>query len=74
MTKEEAEMLGTLEQTQDGLGHELFGHPRRRRRRQAVDADVVLGALDRERLHQADERHLGGAVIGLAEVAVQARR
>ena len=63
-----------LEQAQHRLGHELFGHPRRRRRRQAVDADVVLRALDRERLHQADERHLGGAVVRLAEVAVQARR
>lgn len=35
--------------------------------RDAVDADVVPLALNGERLHQADQRHLGGAVIGLAE-------
>ena len=41
---------------------------------QAVDMDAVPGSFDGQRLHQAHQRHLRRAVIGLAEVAVQARR
>ena len=31
----------------------------------------MLGAFQRQRLHEADQRQLGGAVVALAEVAVQ---
>ena len=37
-----------------------------------VDLDVVLRALDGEHAGEADEAHLGGAVVGLAEVAEDA--
>src|SRR3546814_14962406 len=49
-------------------------HLRRGGRREAVDADVVFLALYAQRLHQPDERHLRRAVIGLPEIAVEARR
>jgi len=54
---------------QHALGHACGG-----RGGQAVDPHAVLLALDGQGLHQADQRHLGGAVVGLAEVAVEARR
>ncbi len=37
-------------------------------RRHGVDFDAVLGAFDLEHVHQADQAHLGGAVVGLAKV------
>src|SRR5678809_110404 len=41
-----------VEDTQALLGKHAFGHLRRGARRKAVHADVVLLALDRQRLHQ----------------------
>lgn len=38
-----------------------------------VDADAIFLPLQRKCLHQADERHFGSAVIGLTEIAVEAR-
>ncbi len=62
------------------LGRELVGHrpeqllgeARLRDRRDHVALDVVLRALDREHVREADEAHLRGAVVGLAEVAEDA--
>ena len=45
-----------------------------RERGDGVGLDVVLGALDGEHPGEPDEAHLGGAVVGLAEVAEDARR
>ena len=56
------------------LGVKPLGHPRRGAGGQAVDADVELPPLQRQRLHQADQRHLGRAIVGLPEIAVQAGR
>jgi hypothetical protein len=51
-----------------------LGHPGGGSRRQAIDADIVPRPFQCQRLHQPDQRHLGGAVVGLAEIAVQPRR
>src|SRR3546814_17883112 len=52
------------------IGREhAVGHLRRRGGGEAVDADAVFLTLDAQRLHQAAERHLGGAVIRLPEIA-----
>ena len=61
------------QQVQRQAGPQVFGHPGVGRRGQAVDADVVLGALDRQGLHKADKGHLGRAVVRLAEIPVQSR-
>ena len=53
---------------------EVLGHAREGDRGDGVGLDVVLGALDGEHPREADETHLGGAVVGLAEVAEDARR
>src|SRR5699024_4590231 len=44
---------------------------RGRGRRYTVYPDIVLLAFDVQRVHQADHRHLRGAVVGLAEIAVE---
>ena len=44
-----------------------------RQRGDRVGLDVVLGALDGEHAGEADEAHLRRAVVGLAEVAEDAR-
>ena len=41
--------------------------------RQGVDPDIVLRALEVQHVHQPDEGRLGGPVIGLPVVAVEAR-
>ena len=51
---------------------QLLRHARPGDGRDGIDLDVVLGALDAERLHEADQRHLGRAIVGLPEVAVEA--
>ena len=53
---------------------QFLGHPRRRGRRDHVDADVGLAALLGQHVHQPDHAGFRGAIIGLAEIAVQARR
>ena len=63
-----------LEGRQHRLGHQALGHAGGRRGRQRIDVDVVFGAFERQRLHQAHQRQLGGTVIGLAEIAIQAAR
>ena len=52
---------------------QLLGEPRLRDRSDRVDLDVVLRALDREHVHEANQAHLRGAVVRLAEVAEDAR-
>ena len=52
---------------QHGLGHARAGD-----RRDRVDEDVALLALERERLREAVEAELGHRVVRLAEVAVDA--
>ena len=56
------------------LRQDAFHHPRVRGRREAVDADPVALAFQRQRLHQPDQRHFRRPVVGLAEVAVQPGR
>ena len=51
---------------------ELLGHAGLGDRRDGVGLDVVLGAFDGEHPGEPDEAHLGGAVVGLAEVAEDA--
>src|ERR1700709_2545281 len=41
--------------------------------RQAPQPDIVFAALDRQHVGQAENAALGGAIIGLAEIADQAR-
>ena len=41
--------------------------------REHVDANVVFGAFEMQHVHQADHRRLRRAVVGLAEIAVDAR-
>ena len=55
------------ERAEEVLGHAGGGH-----RGDGVGLDVVLGPLDGEDVGEADEAHLGGAVVGLAEVAEDA--
>ena len=52
--------------------HDVLGHAGERERGDGVGLDVVLRALDREHAGEADEAHLRGAVVGLAEVAEDA--
>src|SRR6478735_7145401 len=54
------------------LRKNVLGHAGGGDRCDGVGLDVVLRALLRERVDQADQAQLGGAVIGLAEVAEQA--
>ena len=63
-----------VQSLQHRFRHEAFGHAGGRRRGQAVHADVVFLALDRERLHQARQSHLGRTVVGLTKITVQATR
>ncbi len=51
---------------------DVLGHPGRGDRCDGVGLDVVLRAFLGQRVDQADEPELGGAVVGLAEVAEQA--
>jgi hypothetical protein len=55
------------ERAEEVLGHAGLGH-----RGDGVGLDVVLGALDGEHAGEADQAGLGGAVVGLAEVAEDA--
>lgn len=48
--------------------------PRAGRGHQGVAGDVVFGALNAQRVGQAQQAQLGGAVVGLPKVAVHARR
>ncbi|CAE6894906.1 conserved protein of unknown function [Pseudomonas marincola] len=52
---------------------QAFGHARATRWRDRVDHDVVLAPFNGERAGQAVQTELGHAVVGLAEVAVNAR-
>ena len=52
---------------------DVLRHARPTDRGDGVDHDVLLDALDGERLGQPDEAHLGGAVVDLTEVAEQPR-
>ena len=51
---------------------DVLGHARQRERCDGIGLDVVLGALDGEHVREPDEPHLGGAVVGLSEVAEDA--
>ncbi|MNT46234.1 hypothetical protein D3C72_1828630 [compost metagenome] len=67
-----AHQLGT--QCTQHLGrHQALGHAGGRRGRQRIDMDVVLGAFERQGLHQADQGHLGRAIVALPKIAEQAR-
>jgi hypothetical protein len=68
---ERRDVLG-LEAIDELLGHDGGGHARAGDGRDGVDKDVALGALLGERRGEADERHFGGRVVGLAKVAVEA--
>ena len=50
----------------------VLGHTRSRHRGDGVGLDVVLGPLLGQDPGEADQAHLGGAVVGLAEVAQNA--
>ena len=54
-------------------GEHVLGHAGEADRGDGVDLDVELAALDREDAREADEAHLRSAVVGLAEVAEDAR-
>jgi hypothetical protein len=62
-----------LEGVEEGLGENGLGHARPRDGGDGVHEHVVLLALDGERVREADEAQLGHGVVGLAEVAVDAR-
>src|SRR5690606_22700659 len=47
------------------FGQYAFGHLSGGGWSEAIDSNTVFLALDRQRLRQSDERHLGRAVIGL---------
>ena len=53
---------------------QALGHAGARRRREHVDADVVLRALKMQHVHEPDHGRLRGAVVRLAEIAVDAGR
>ena len=57
----------------DQVAEDVLGHARAGHRGDGVDLDVVLGALLGEHPGEADQTHLGGAVVGLAEVAEDPR-
>ncbi|WP_229664685.1 hypothetical protein [Sphingomonas metalli] len=59
-----------IEPAEVGTGHDACGHSGRSRRGQRVDADAVFLALDGERLHQPDQRHLRRGIVRLPEIAV----
>ena len=59
-----------------GLGHvpeEVLGHPGARPGRDGVDRDAVVLELTGEDDRQGGDAGLGGAVVGLAGVAEEAR-
>ena len=62
------ELVGEL------VAEDLAGHPGTRGRRDGVGLDVVALALLGEHVRETDEAHLGGAVVGLAEVAEESGR
>jgi hypothetical protein len=51
------------------VAEQLLGHAGLRDRHDHVGQDAGAGALDGDRVRQADEPHLGGGVVALAEVA-----
>src|SRR5579883_1160273 len=53
-------------------GHQALGHARAGDRRERVHENVVLLALEPQRIHETDHGKLGAAVVGLAEIAVDA--
>ncbi len=53
---------------------QAFRHACARRRRQDVDADIVLRALEVQDVHEPDHARLRGAVVRLPEIAVDAGR
>ena len=61
-----------FEGLQHGVRHQVLRHARGGCGSQAVHADVVLGAFNRQGLHQSDQGHFGRTVVGLAKVAIQA--
>jgi hypothetical protein len=60
------------QQRQHCFGHQSFRHAGGRRGTQRIDADVVLRAFDLQHVHQSDQAGLGGTVVCLPEVAVDA--
>ena len=59
---------------QDFFGHLLDHFGGDEARANGIDADVLAAELARPDFGHADDAGLGGDVVGLAEVAVQARR
>ena len=53
---------------------QAFGHAGARGGGERVDADIVLRPFQMQHIHEANQAHLGRAIIGLAEIAVNARR
>ena len=62
---------GRWQLVQHRLRGDIGRHPGGRDRCDRVGVDVVLGALQREGVDEPDESQLGGAVVGLSEVAEQ---
>lgn len=58
----------------DTWGHDGLCEPRPGHGGDGVAEDVVLAALDGQSVGQPQQAQLSGAVVGLAEVAVDARR
>ena len=52
--------------------HQAFGHARASDRAEGIDADVIFCAFDFQRVHDAHNAELAAAIIGLAEIAVEA--
>lgn len=55
-------------------GHDGLCEPRPGHGGDGVTKDVVLAALDGQSVGQPQQAQLGGAVVGLAEIAVDSRR
>src|SRR5207237_1106212 len=56
-----------------GLAEEVLGHACRCHRRDCVDRDAHLPTLDRKRPRESDQTGFRRPVVGLAEVAEEAR-
>ena len=66
--------IDRIEQLEGFFREEIFGHAGTRHGRDRIDLDIVFRAFQLERLGEACEAKLGGAVVRLAEITEQPGR